>query len=145
MVTVSAWPTHAVIWIFCAGSTNERCVTQIDSVIGILIFDENGIPKLMLGANNKVQFDPDKAGYESLIQFLETSEEGKKMAGATGGIQGWVGTLFGRPYPPGGWEDKLVTAFAGTHDYIGGRVTGLYDEQGNINKAGNEQSREEFI
>ncbi|MRR28865.1 hypothetical protein EG834_00675 [bacterium] len=59
------------------------------------------------------------------------TDEGKKAAGLTGGIQGAKGTLFGWPYPPGSWQDKLVEAFAGTQDYIGGKASGLYDEQGN--------------
>ena len=35
-----------------------------------------------------------------LAIFLET-EKGKEAAGATGGIQGWKGTLFGKPYEAG--------------------------------------------
>jgi len=62
------------------------------------------------------------------------TDEGKKAAGLTGGIQGAKGTLFGRPYPPGSWQDKLVEAFAGTHDMVGGKASGLYDEQGNAER-----------
>jgi len=51
-----------------------------------------------------------------------------------GGIQGWKGTLFGEPYAAGSWQDKLIEAFGGTHDVIGGQATGLYDEQGNIKR-----------
>jgi filamentous hemagglutinin len=57
-----------------------------------------------------------------------------KMTGATGGIQGWVGTLFGKPYIAGSWQDKLIEAFGGTHDMIGGKLSGLYDEDGNIKR-----------
>jgi hypothetical protein len=54
-----------------------------------------------------------------------------KMSGPTGGIQGMKGTLFGRPYKAGSWQDKLIEAFSGTHDMVGGKLSGLYDEQGN--------------
>jgi filamentous hemagglutinin len=67
----------------------------------------------------------------SLAEFLET-DEGKQSYGATGGIQGWKGTLFGTPYTVGSWQDKLIEAFGGTHDVIGGQISGLYDELGNI-------------
>lgn len=54
--------------------------------------------------------------------------------GPTGGIQGMKGTLFGIPYTPGSWPDKLIEAFSGTHDLIGGKISGLYDEQGNATR-----------
>ena len=56
------------------------------------------------------------------------------MAGLTGGIQGAKGTLFGVPYQAGSWQDQLVEAFAGTHDMVGGKLSGLYDEQGNATR-----------
>ena len=56
------------------------------------------------------------------------------MAGPTGGIQGAKGTLFGVPYEAGSWQDKLIEAFGGTHDMIGGKGSGLYDEQGNATR-----------
>jgi filamentous hemagglutinin len=52
-----------------------------------------------------------------------------------GGLQGGERTwLFGMPYEKGGWVDNLLEAFAGPHDLIGGKVSGLYDEQGNIKR-----------
>jgi len=54
------------------------------------------------------------------------------MRGLTGGVQGYKGTLFGTPYEKGSWQDKLIESFAGTHDVIGGKLSGLYDSQGNI-------------
>ena len=39
---------------------------------------------------------------------------------------------FGTPYEAGSWQDKLIESFAGTHDMIGGKLSGLYDSQGNI-------------
>ena len=68
-------------------------------------------------------------------EFLQT-EDGKKMLSAPfGGLQGGDRTwLFGAPYDKGGWVDKLVEAFAGPHDLIGGRLSGLYDAQGNATR-----------
>ena len=57
-----------------------------------------------------------------------------RMAGLTGGIQGMKGMLFGEPYAAGSWQDKLIEAFGGTHDVIGGQAVGLYGEQGNIKR-----------
>ena len=44
------------------------------------------------------------------------------------------GTLFGIPYTLGSWPDRLIEAFSGTHDMIGGKISGLYDEQGNATR-----------
>jgi len=44
------------------------------------------------------------------------------MAGLTGGIQDIKGTLFGIPYAAESWQDKLIEAFGGTHDLIGGSL-----------------------
>ena len=49
-----------------------------------------------------------------------------------GGLQGGERTLFGQTYDKGSWQDKLIEAFAGPHDLIGGKLSGLYDAQGNI-------------
>jgi filamentous hemagglutinin len=94
--------------------------------------DANGRTQLELNAKGQVQFDQDRAGM-SLAKFLET-DAGKKLSGTTGGIQGMKGTLFGRPYEAGSWQDKLIESFAGTHDYIGGQLSGLYDKQGNATR-----------
>jgi len=67
----------------------------------------------------------------SLKKFLQTNE-GKKLEGLTGGIQGAKGALFGVPYMAGSWQDQLIESFAGTHDVIGGKLSGLYDTNGNI-------------
>lgn len=73
----------------------------------------------------------------SFDDFIKTLE-GQKMVGATGGIQGYKGTLFGKPYEAGSWQDKLIESFGGTHDFLGGQVTGLYDEQGNATRGRSE-------
>jgi filamentous hemagglutinin len=73
-------------------------------------------------------------------EFLAT-DAGKEMRGLTGGVQGYKGTLFGKPYEAGSWQDKLIESFAGTHDFIGGKLTGLYDEQGNIKQGMSDAER----
>lgn len=98
------------------GTSNSRCIT-----------DETG--KLALDDNGHVQWNA-TAAKMSLKDFL-ASEEGKALGGLTGGIQGIEGTLNGTPYSKGDWEDRLIEFFAGPHDYIGGQMSGLYDEQGN--------------
>ncbi len=101
------------------GAANERCTRN-----------EDGSIKLVDGM---VQWNSDGADGKSLADWLKT-DEGQKMAGLTGGIQGAEGTLFGIPYAAGSWQDKLIEAFGGTHDVIGGQAVGLYDEQGNIQR-----------
>ncbi|WP_153066109.1 MULTISPECIES: hypothetical protein [Xanthomonas] len=76
-----------------------------------------------------VQWNSEKAG-QSLSEFLKC-KEGKKLGGLTGGIQGIQGTLVGKPYAAGSWQDKLIEQFADPHDMIGGQLAGLYDSQGN--------------
>lgn len=34
----------------------------------------------------------------------------------------------------GSWQDKLIESFSGTHDLVGGKLSGLYDEQGNATR-----------
>ena len=106
------------------GVSNEQCNIEPTA---------EGIKRLTLNEKGQVQFDEKTAGM-SLSQFLETSKESKQMSGPTGGVQGWTGTLFGIPYAPGSWPDKLIEAFSGTHDMVGGKLSGLYDEQGNIKR-----------
>ena len=115
------------------GQSNERCKKQVDGE-GKFILDEKNIPKLLLNGDGMAQFDYEIDGKKiSLADFLNTPE-GQKMSGLTGGIQGMKGTLFGEPYAAGSWQDKLIEAFGGTHDVIGGQAVGLYDEQGNIKR-----------
>ena len=101
------------------GADNRRCVT-----------DDNG--DLKLDSQGLVQWDKDKAGV-TLGEFLASSD-GKKLSGATGGIQGMPGTLFGIRYDAGSWKDILIEAYSGSHDFIGGYMSGLYDEQGNARR-----------
>ena len=42
--------------------------------------------------------------------------------------------MAGKPYAPNSFWDYMVESFAGTHDTIGGDITGLYDEQGNTTR-----------
>jgi filamentous hemagglutinin len=88
------------------------------------------VPKLELQKQTgMVQFDSDKAQM-SLADFLRT-EQGKDMAGLTGGIQGGYGTLAGMHYDPGSILDVFHEAYGGTHDFLGGSISGFYGEDGN--------------
>jgi len=104
------------------GPVNERCRTNND---GTLMIDENGYIIFKVG---------------NFENFFETSE-GKKMIGPTGGVQGSKGKLFGLDYEAGSWQDRLIEAFSGTHDMVGGKLSGLYDEQGNIRRGMSESER----
>ncbi|MBB5866524.1 filamentous hemagglutinin [Xanthomonas arboricola] len=97
------------------GPDNARCLKNRDGSLAIV--------------DGYVQWDSKAAG-KSLPEFLN-SKEGKKLGGLTGGIQGIQGTLAGRPYAAGSWQDQLIEQFAGPHDMIGGQLAGLYDFQGN--------------
>ncbi|USX11997.1 hemagglutinin repeat-containing protein [Oxalobacteraceae bacterium OTU3CAMAD1] len=113
------------------GASNERCMT-LQGPDGKAVLDAAGRTQLLLNAQGQVQFDEKTVGM-SLSAFMNT-EEGKKAAGPTGGVQGMVGTLFGKAYAPGSWQDQLIETFSGSHDYIGGKASGLYDEEGNISR-----------
>ncbi len=102
------------------GDDNSRCKTNQDG-------------SLKINAEGMIEFKPEVAHVNSLEEFLITPD-GKKMTGLTGGIQGAKGTLFGVPCQAGSWQDQLVEAFAGTHDMVGGKLTGLYDDQGNATR-----------
>ncbi|MEN9886171.1 MAG: hypothetical protein RL758_749, partial [Pseudomonadota bacterium] len=117
--------TRVDLDVLC-GPSNERCKTNADG-------------SLNLNASKQVQFDSEKAGM-TMSEF-EKTPAGQKLPGATGGIQGEKGTLFGVPYAAGSWQDKLIEAFAGTHDFIGGKLSGLYDEQGNATRGRSELTK----
>ena len=92
-----------------------------------------------------MQFTYKPDGQEvSIYDFLANTDEGKKMAGLTGGIQGGTATFAGYAYPAGGVIDRVFKAFAGSHDLIGGQATGLYDEQGNIKRGMTEAERTSY-
>ena len=112
------------------GEDNSRCKT---------IADANGNMILDL-KDGQVQWDKSGADGKTLAEYL-ASEAGQKAAGAAGGIQGWKGTLFGRPYMAGSWQDKLVVAFEGTHDLVGGQLLGGYDTIGNTKRDMSETER----
>ncbi|CAM4016641.1 Filamentous haemagglutinin FhaB/tRNA nuclease CdiA-like TPS domain-containing protein [Bordetella tumbae] len=116
--------------ILC-GRVNERCKVQKDANRNDIL-DERGVPILDLHESGMVQFDPEKAQM-SLAKFLLTAE-GADMSGFTGGIQGGEGTLGGKSYRQGGVLDLFHEAYAGTHDVIGGTVSGLYDAEGNAQR-----------
>jgi filamentous hemagglutinin len=106
------------------GADNSRCKTNSDKT---LAWSDKGQVEF-IGAEKT---DGTRQTY---AEFLQT-EDGKKMLDAPfGGQQGSGRTwLFGE-YPKGGAVDKLLEVFAGPHDTIGGKWSGLYDDQGNTTR-----------
>jgi filamentous hemagglutinin len=113
--------TRVDLDVLC-GADNSRCVFSKNSDGSI----DTSKSVIFTGGKNSDGTPKN----QSLADFIGTSE-GQKLPGATGGVQGEKGTLFGVPYAAGSWQDKLIESFAGTHDFIGGKVSGLYDAQGN--------------
>ena len=68
---------------------------------------------------------------EDYAEFLKSPDGQKMLSAPFGGLQGGERTLFGETYEKGSWQDKLIEAFAGPHDLIGGKISGYYDIQGN--------------
>lgn len=101
------------------GTDNNRCAKNEDGTLALN--DKRQVLWIATDENNNPI---------SLSAFLE-SPEGQRMAGLTGGVQGAQGTLFGIPYTAGSWQDKLIEAFGGSHDVIGGQAAGFYDDHGN--------------
>ncbi|MFA7349854.1 MAG: hemagglutinin repeat-containing protein [Methylotenera sp.] len=131
--------TRADLDLLC-GTMNERCAIQ-KNPDNTPTLGEDGIPKLALNEKYQVVFDQVKNTDGTLMSFddfIANTPEGQKMPGDTGGIQGYKGTLFGKPYEAGSWQDKLIESFGGTHDFIGGQVSGLYDTQGNATRGRSE-------
>jgi len=122
--------TRVDLDIVC-GKKNERC-EQIVDFNGEKVLDKAGAPKIYTDAEGRVRFVHEKA--EVSLDDYVTLREGAIMSGPTGGIQGHVGTLVGTPYSPTGILDFIHEAFGGPHDFIGGTLSGLYDEQGNARR-----------
>ena len=116
------------------GPSNERC-TFAKTSDGLI-----DTTKTVTFKGPEVEKPDGTFGEQTIADFLATPE-GQKMAGATGGVQGVKGTLFGVPYAAGSWQDKLIESFAGSHDYIGGKASGLYDAQGNIKRGMSDTER----
>ncbi|PWF20856.1 hypothetical protein, partial [Corticimicrobacter populi] len=104
------------------GKSNERCAVQKDQE-GKPVLDADGKTQLEL-KSGMIQFiEKDKTGRPVLFEDFIKTPDGQKMVGATGGIQGLKGTMFGMPYESGSWQDRLIEAFTGTHDYVGGSLS----------------------
>ena len=116
------------------GPSNERCTFEKKPDGSI----DTSKPVTFKGPD--VQKPDGTTGPQTLDEFLATPD-GKKMEGSTGGVQGYKGTLFGTPYEAGSWQDKLIESFAGPHDMIGGKLSGLYDSQGNIKQGMSDTER----
>ncbi len=106
------------------GADNSRCAKNSD---GSLALTDKGQVEF-IGAKKT------DGTFQTYAEFLQ-SEDGKKMTSAPfGGQQGSERTwLFGE-YPKGGIVDKLLETFAGPHDTIGGKWSGLYDDLGNTTR-----------
>lgn len=107
------------------GTGNERCIFPRN---------EDGTVDTTKPVKFTGGLNPDGTPKNQTLDAFIATPEGQRMLGITGGLQGIKGTLFGRPYEAGSWQDKLVEAFGGSHDLIGGKWSGLYDEQGNIKR-----------
>ncbi|MFA5502346.1 MAG: hypothetical protein WC253_06905 [Sulfurovaceae bacterium] len=110
------------------GENNERCINDGN---GNLIYDELG----------RVQWNPDpKTGAGvSLGDYMNANAP--DMGGTTGGVQGIQGTMgfasldLAYHYDANGLTDWVVdTGWAGIHDWFGGEISGLYDNQGNTQR-----------
>ncbi|MDF7676799.1 hemagglutinin, partial [Neisseriaceae bacterium ESL0693] len=97
------------------GNNNERCVPNSDGSLQYI--GDAQFPKL------SDVIDPKKNPDERI----------EKMYGATGGMQGRPGSMFGN-YKPGSWQDIVVEGFAGTHDILGGQMWGWYSDLGNTSE-----------
>jgi len=120
--------TRADLDLLC-GADSQRC-----------FFEKN--PDGLVDTSKPVKFIGDEVRVtdgttrkQTFEEFLQTEDGQKLLSAPFGGLQGGNRTwLFGVPYEKGGWVDKLLEAFAGPHDLMGGRAPGLYDEQGNIKR-----------
>ncbi|WP_425603666.1 hemagglutinin repeat-containing protein [Stenotrophomonas capsici] len=104
------------------GEGNIRCANDGK---GNLLADVNG--------NYKYIGDERHPTYESFEKDLKAS---KDMHGPTGGFQPVEGAWYLPfnvviPYKSGSFSDRLVEAFAGTHDLLGGQIWGWYGSDGN--------------
>lgn len=108
--------------IIC-GKKNERCAKDNN---GNLLKNQNG--------NHVYEGDEDYPTFDALLK----SKDANGLYGMTGGFQpiqgGWY--VGGKPiiYKKGSWSDRLVEAFSGTHDYLGGQIWGWYGKDGNTSR-----------
>ena len=123
------------------GLAYERCNKQ-ENADGTPILDTNGKPQLAYNDQGRIQFTYEPEGQKlSIYDFLDNTDESKKMHGLTGGIQGGTATFAGYTYPSGRIVDQVIKAFGGTHDFIGGQVPGLYDDSGDTRQGMTEAER----
>uniref|UniRef100_UPI00050A1B81 hypothetical protein n=1 Tax=Piscirickettsia salmonis TaxID=1238 RepID=UPI00050A1B81 len=65
---------------------------------------------------------------------IRHAEKARTCPGALAETQGGPGTLLGFAYSPGGILDLAHEAYGGSHDFIGGTLSGFYDQQGNARR-----------
>ncbi|MCA3131434.1 MAG: hemagglutinin repeat-containing protein [Rhodocyclaceae bacterium] len=118
------------------GRGNERCKFEKNADGSI----NTSKPVTFLGeAINNADGTVTRKSYDD---FLQTPDGTKMLSAPFGGLQGGARTwLFGMPYEKGGWVDKLLETFAGPHDLIGGKASGLYDDQGNATRGRSDSTK----
>jgi len=101
---------------------------------------------LLYDALGRVQWDESSIGI-SMEEYMN-SDAGKEMGGLTGGVQGIQGTMgfanlgLAYDYTANGLTDWIVdTGWAGIHDWFGGEISGLYDDQGNTQRGMSQSTR----
>lgn len=102
------------------GEGNRRCSNDDQ---GNLVTDVHG--------NYTYKGDKDYPTFQSMLNDKTKGSPSKIMSGLTGGSQMIEGTLAGIPYKSGGFIDRIIESFAGTHDLLGGQVWGWYGKDGN--------------
>ena len=73
--------------------------------------------------------------------YATRNEETSKMYGLTGGaqaVEGYMASPTWGAYGPGSFFEFIVESFAGTHDFLGGQITGFYDAEGNTSRGRSE-------
>lgn len=81
-----------------------------------LYVDRNGATPNLSGESVGLMNDGYKVGGSRLVEII--SGVFKKCDSPLGGCQGGSGRIFGMQYGAGSWQDRLVEAYAGPHDWL---------------------------
>ncbi|GHT92840.1 hypothetical protein FACS1894116_03690 [Betaproteobacteria bacterium] len=74
-------------------------------------------------ADGQVLFTPTTNRLETILQH--------DNSGVLGGLQGGKGRFFWMDYGPGSWQDQVVEAYGGPHDWLNGVLWGGYETVNN--------------
>ncbi|WP_260293455.1 hemagglutinin repeat-containing protein [Sedimenticola hydrogenitrophicus] len=110
------------------GQNFSRCSTKKPDDPSIDMNDPRS--KLAFNQNGQVVFNG------NLAKYLHQHPE---VISPLGGLQGGDGQIFGMPYQPGGWIDRVVEAYAGPHDQLNSGT--WYGPDGNIKTGLTEEQR----